>query len=65
MVKAGVGGEVIEGTGGAGFGIWGGVDEAAYTGGVKGAGAHRAGFEGSVEGAAGEAPGSEYFGGAA
>ncbi len=65
VVQAGVRGEVVEGTGGAGFGVGGSVDEAVYTGGVEGAGAHGARFEGGVEGAAGEAPGPEYVGGAA
>ncbi len=65
MVEAGICREVVEGTGSAGFGVEGGVDEAAYAGGVEGTGAHRAGFEGGVEGAAGEAPGTEVVGSAA
>lgn len=65
MVEAFVGGDVVEGAGGACFGVRGGVDEAVYAGGVEGAGAHGAGFEGGVEGAAAEAPAPELFGGAA
>ncbi len=65
MIEAGVCRKVVEGAGGACFGIGGGVDEAIYTGGVEGAGAHGAGFEGNVEGAAGETPASELVGGAA
>ena len=40
---------------GSGFGVVGGVDEAGYAGVEDGSGAHGAGFEGDVEGAAGEA----------
>lgn len=65
VVQAGVGGEVVEGARGAGFGVRGGVDEAAYAGGVQGAGAHGAGLKGGVESTAGEAPATELFGGAA
>ena len=65
MVEAGVCGKVVEGAGGACLGIGGGVDEAVYAGGVEGTGAHGAGFEGDVEGAAGETPASELVGGAA
>ncbi len=65
VVKAGVGGEVVEGTGGAGFGVGGGVDQAAYAGGVESAGAHGAGLEGGVEGTTGEAPAPRAGGGAA
>ena len=64
VVQTRIGGEVVEGTGGAGFGVLGGVDEATYAGGVEGTGAHGAGFEGGVEGAAGEAPAAELTGGA-
>jgi hypothetical protein len=64
VVQTRIGGEVVEGTGGAGFGILGSVDEATYAGGVEGTGAHGAGFEGGVEGAAGEAPATELAGGA-
>lgn len=46
MVEAGIGGEVVEGTGCAGFGVGGGVDEAADAGGVEGARTHGARFEG-------------------
>ncbi len=65
MVETGVCGKVVEGAGGACFGVGGGVDKAIYTGGVEGASAHGAGFEGCVEGAAGETPASELVGGAA
>ncbi len=65
VVEARVGGEVVEGTGGAGLRVGSSVDQAAYAGGVESAGAHGAGFEGGVEGAAGEAPATEHFGGAA
>jgi hypothetical protein len=64
VVQTRIGGEVVEGTGGPGFGILGGVDEATYAGGVEGTGAHGAGFEGGVEGAAGEAPAAELASGA-
>ena len=40
---------------GPGFGVWGGVDEAGDAGVEEGAGAHGAGLEGGVEGAACEA----------
>jgi hypothetical protein len=56
MVEAGVSRKVIEGTGSAGFGIWGSVDQTAYAGSVEGTSAHGARFEGTIEGAAGEAP---------
>jgi hypothetical protein len=65
VVQAKVCGEVIEGTGGTGFGVGGGVDEAAYSGSVESAGAHRARFEGGVEGTAGETPAPELTSGAA
>ena len=65
MVEAGVCGKVVEGAGGACFGVGGGVDEEIYRGGVEGAGADVAGFEGDVEGAGGETPASEVVGGAA
>ncbi len=65
VVQSGVGGKVVEGAGGACFGVRGGVDEAADAGGVEGAGAHGAGLQGGVEGAAGEAPRLELLGGAA
>jgi hypothetical protein len=64
VVQTRIGGEVVEGTGGAGFGILGGINEATYASGVKGASAHGAGFEGGVECAAGEAPAAELAGGA-
>ena len=44
MVEARIGWEVVESTGGTGFGVGGGVDEAAYAGSVEGAGAHGAGL---------------------
>ena len=56
VIEAGVGGGVVEGPGVTGLGIRGRVDEAVHTGGVGGAGAHRARFQGGVEGAAGEPP---------
>lgn len=65
MVQAGIRGEVVEGTGGAGFRVGGGVDETAYAGGMESASAHRARFEGDVEGTACEAPAPELSGGAA
>jgi hypothetical protein len=65
VVQTGIRGQVVEGTGRAGFRVWGGVDEATYPGGVEGTGAHRAGFQGSVEGTSGEAPTPEFPGGAA
>lgn len=65
VVEACVGGGVVEGAGVSGFGVSGGEDEAAYSSGVKRAGAHGAGFQGGVEGAVGEPPGAEAFGGAA
>ena len=65
MVQAGVRREVVEGTGGAGFRVGGGVDETAYAGGMESTGAHWARFEGDVEGTAGEAPAPELSGGAA
>ncbi len=64
VVEAGVGGEVVEGTGGACFGIWGGIDQAAYAGSVEGAGAHEARLEGGIEGTVGEAPAPRASGGA-
>src|SRR4028118_821522 len=45
MVQAGIGGDVVEGTGVSGFGVRGGVDQAREPGGVGGAGAHGAGLE--------------------
>ena len=65
VVKAGIRGEVVEGTGRAGFGVWGGIDEATYPGGVEGTGAHGAGFQGSIEGTPDEAPAPEFPRGAA
>lgn len=62
MVEAGVFGDAVEGSGVAGFGVRGGVDEAGEACGVDGAGAHRAGLEGRVEGAAGETPAAEPCG---
>jgi hypothetical protein len=64
MVEARVCRKVIEGTGSAGFRVGGSVNETAHARGVKGAATHWAGFEGRVEGAAGEAPGTELVGGA-
>jgi hypothetical protein len=63
MVEAGVGGGVMEGTGVSCLPIWGGVDQAGEAGGVGCSGAHGAGLQGRVEGAAGEAPGAEVSGG--
>jgi hypothetical protein len=63
MVEACVGGGVMEGTGVPGLPIWGGVDEAREAGGVGCSGAHGAGLQGRVEGAADEAPGAEMGGG--
>jgi hypothetical protein len=65
VVQARIGGEVVEGAGGPGFGVGSSVDEAAYAGGVQSAGAHGAGFEGGVEGASSEAPAAERARGAA
>ena len=65
VVEARICREVVEGTSGACFGIGGGVDEAVYAGGMEGAGAHGAGFEGDVQSAAGETPTSQLTGGAA
>ena len=64
VVEAFVGGDVVEGTGGAGFGIRRRVDEAAYAGGVEGPGAHGAGLEGGVEGTTAQAPAPQPLGGA-
>ncbi len=65
VVEAGVSGEVVEGTGSACFGIWGGIDQAAYAGNVEGTGTHEAGLEGGIEGTAGKAPAPRASGGAA
>lgn len=65
VVEAGVLEEVEEGSGGAGFGVGGAVDEVGDAGVEDGAGAHGAGFEGDGEGAAEEAPGAEFLGGCA
>jgi hypothetical protein len=65
VVQAGVGREVVESARGACFGVWGGIYEAAYAGGVQGTGAHGARLEGSVEGTVGEAPATELLGSAA
>ena len=65
VVQARVRGEIVEGTGGAGFGVGRGVDKAAYSGSVESAGAHRARFKGGVEGTAGETPAPELTSGAA
>ncbi len=64
VIEARVAGKVVESTSGAGFGVEGGVDKAAYAGGVERAGTHGAGFEGCVEGTVGEAPTTEFAGGA-
>lgn len=48
MVEARISREIVEGAGSACFRIGGGVDEATYAGGLEGAGAHGAGFEGNV-----------------
>ncbi len=53
VVEAGVCGKIVEGTCGAGFGIRGGIDKAAYASSVEGASAHGAGLEGSVKSAVG------------
>ena len=62
VIKAAVGGDVMEGAGVAGLGVWCGVDEAREPGGVGSAGAHWARFEGGVEGAAGQAPATQGSG---
>src|SRR4028119_454426 len=59
MVEAGIPGDVVQGARVAGLGVGGGIDEAVEAGGVDGAGAHRTGFEGCVEGAAREAPAAQ------
>jgi len=64
VVEARVSGEIIEGTGGAGFRVRSSVDQTAYACGVEGAGTHGTGFEGSVEGAVGESPATRAGGGA-
>ncbi len=46
MVEVAIRRYVVEGTRVTGLGIRGGVDEAVYAGGVGGAGAHGAGFQG-------------------
>ena len=48
VVEAAVCGCVVEGTCVTGLGVGGGVDEAVDAGGVGGAGAHGAGFQGGV-----------------
>ncbi len=65
MVEVVVGGYVVEAACVTGLGIRGSVDEAIDAGGVGGAGAHGAGFEGRVEGAARQAPAARGGGGAA
>ena len=65
VVQARVRGEIVEGTGGAGFGVGRGVDKAAYASGVEGTGTHRARFKGGIEGATGETPAPKLFCGAA
>ena len=64
VVQARVSGEIVEGAGGTGLGILGGVDEAANTGGVERAGTHGAGFKGCIEGTPSEAPATELACGA-
>jgi hypothetical protein len=59
MIEAGVGGGVVESAGVSGFGIGGRVDQAGETACVGGAGAHRAWFQGGVEGAACKSPASD------
>ncbi len=56
VVEAAVCGDVMEGSCVTGLRVGGSVDETTHTGGVGGAGAHRARFQGGVEGASGEAP---------
>ncbi len=58
MIEAGIGGDVVEGAGVPGFGVWGCVDQTGETACVGGAGAHGAWFQGGVEGAARQAPAS-------
>ena len=65
VVEAAICRDVVEGSGVAGFGIGGGVDEALQARGVGGAGAHGAWFEGRVEGTAGEPPAAQSRGGPA
>jgi hypothetical protein len=65
VVEAFVGCGIVEGTRVPCFRVWGSVDEAADAGGVGGACAHGAGFQGGVEGAAGQAPAAEGSGGLA
>ena len=59
VVEARIGRGVVKGTRVAGLGVGGRVDEAGEAGGVGCSGAHGAGFESRIEGAAGEAPGAE------
>jgi hypothetical protein len=56
MIEAGIGGGVMQGTSVSGFGIGGRVDQTGETAGMGGAGAHGAWLQGSVEGAARQAP---------
>ena len=44
VIETGIGGKVVESAGGAGFGVRGSVDQAAYTSGVESAGAHGTGL---------------------
>ena len=64
VVEARICRKVVEGTGSAGFGIRGSVDETSYARSVEGPGTHRAGFEGGVEGTVRETPGIKLVSGA-
>lgn len=59
MVELGVGGQIVQSASISGFGVGGGVDETGDAGSVRSPGAHGTGFQGRVEGTAGETPASE------
>lgn len=63
VIEAGIGEDLVEVFDGAGLGIGGGVDDTIEAGEDDGAGAHDTGFEGDVEGAAGQSPVAEGGGG--
>jgi hypothetical protein len=56
VIEASVGGSIVECACISGFGIRGRVDQTRETARVGGAGAHGAGFQGGVEGAACQSP---------
>jgi hypothetical protein len=63
VVEATICGDVVEGPGVTGLQVGSSVDEATYAGGVSGTRAHGAWFQGGVEGAAGQTPASQSYGG--